>query len=158
MFSVRWKLSSCLQFGWPSVCTWSDVSLSNSVQMCDIAGTGRLFIPAVWLQALRYLQNVCNHPKLVLSPRHPEYDKIAVQLKQQNSSMADIQHAAKLPALKYVLSLGLVLWVKWLSETEKQYINYGFLIWNNIYVMAHDWRNMVEMSRWLVFWITVYEI
>jgi TATA-binding protein-associated factor len=43
---------------------------------------------------------VCNHPKLVLSPRHPEYEKIVTQLKQQNSSMADIQHAAKLPALK----------------------------------------------------------
>lgn len=54
-------------------------------------------------QALRYLQNVCNHPKLVLSPRHPEYDKIVMQLKQQNSTMADIQHAAKLPALKQLL-------------------------------------------------------
>jgi TATA-binding protein-associated factor len=45
---------------------------------------------------------VCNHPKLALSPQHPEFDKIVMQLKQQNSSMADIQHAAKLPALKYV--------------------------------------------------------
>ena len=70
--------------------------------MCSIADIARLFILTVWLQALRYLQNVCNHPKLVLSPRHPEFDKIVMQLKQQNSNMADIQHAAKLPALKYV--------------------------------------------------------
>jgi TATA-binding protein-associated factor len=70
--------------------------------MFEVTGTGCLFIPTICLQALRYLQNVCNHPKLVLSPRHPEFDKIVLQLKQQNSSMADIHHAAKLPALKYV--------------------------------------------------------
>jgi hypothetical protein len=103
VFSVRWELSSCVQL---DDCQSAD-SLTypwviQYVCVCEVAGTGRLFIPAVWLQALRYLQNVCNHPKLVLSPRHPEYDKIVMQLKQQNSGMADIQHAAKLPALKYV--------------------------------------------------------
>ncbi|XP_075232109.1 TATA-binding protein-associated factor 172-like isoform X2 [Lycorma delicatula] len=54
-------------------------------------------------QALRYLQNVCNHPKLVLSRQHPEYEKIYKQLASQNSSLNDIQHAAKLPALKQLL-------------------------------------------------------
>ncbi|PSN34064.1 TATA-binding protein-associated factor 172, partial [Blattella germanica] len=60
----------------------------------NIQGSTHIF------QALRYLQNVCNHPKLVLTQRHPEYEKITQQLKQQSSNMADIQHAAKLPALK----------------------------------------------------------
>ncbi|XP_067006130.2 TATA-binding protein-associated factor 172 [Anabrus simplex] len=54
-------------------------------------------------QALRYLQNVCNHPKLVLTPQHPEFERVSTQLRQQNSSLADIQHAAKLPALKQLL-------------------------------------------------------
>ena len=50
--------------------------------------------------ALRYLQNVCNHPKLVLTPKHPEYAKINMELIQQQSSLNDIEHSAKLPALK----------------------------------------------------------
>ncbi|XP_050421403.1 TATA-binding protein-associated factor 172 [Adelges cooleyi] len=55
------------------------------------------------LQALRYLQNVCNHPKLVLTPQHPQYSVIIEQIKKANSTLTDIQHAAKLPALKQLL-------------------------------------------------------
>lgn len=51
-------------------------------------------------QALRYLQNVCNHPKLVLTPAHPLYTQMMHQLQQQNMTLDNIQHAAKLPALK----------------------------------------------------------
>ena len=29
-------------------------------------------------EALRYLRNVCNHPKLVLSPRHPQYQTVSI--------------------------------------------------------------------------------
>lgn len=50
--------------------------------------------------ALRYLQNVCNHPKLVLIPKHPEYVRITQELQLQQSSLNDIEHSAKLPALK----------------------------------------------------------
>ncbi|XP_075146462.1 histone acetyltransferase 1 [Haematobia irritans] len=53
--------------------------------------------------ALRYLQNVCNHPKLVLLPKHPEYLKITQELQMQQSSLNDIEHSAKLPALKQLL-------------------------------------------------------
>ncbi|XP_022171117.1 TATA-binding protein-associated factor 172 [Myzus persicae] len=63
------------------------------------------------LQALRYLQNVCNHPKLVLTPQHPQYSNITKQISESNSSLTDIQHAAKLPALKQLLmdcGIGLV--------------------------------------------------
>lgn len=52
-------------------------------------------------QALRYLQNVCNHPKLVLSQNHPEFAKIQNDLACCNKSLDDIEHSAKLPALKY---------------------------------------------------------
>uniref|UniRef100_A0A8W7P0R9 TATA-binding protein-associated factor 172 n=1 Tax=Anopheles coluzzii TaxID=1518534 RepID=A0A8W7P0R9_ANOCL len=51
-------------------------------------------------QALRYLQNVCNHPKLVLSPSHPEYQMIVGEFTRNGSSMDDIEHSAKLPVLK----------------------------------------------------------
>ncbi|KAK2582496.1 hypothetical protein KPH14_004798 [Odynerus spinipes] len=54
-------------------------------------------------EALRYLRNVCNHPKLVLSPRHPLYHTVCNMLKQQQTTLADIEHGAKLPALKQLL-------------------------------------------------------
>ncbi|XP_013143480.1 PREDICTED: TATA-binding protein-associated factor 172 [Papilio polytes] len=54
-------------------------------------------------QALHYLQNVCNHPKLVLTAEHPEAARIAAELAAQRSSLDDIHHSAKLPALKQLL-------------------------------------------------------
>ncbi|KAJ8889121.1 hypothetical protein PR048_008615 [Dryococelus australis] len=69
-------------------------SLSYATSPATMQGHTHIF------QALRYLQNVCNHPKLVLSPQHPEYEHVIMQLKNQNSGLSDIQHAAKLPALK----------------------------------------------------------
>ncbi|XP_059619603.1 TATA-binding protein-associated factor 172 [Phlebotomus argentipes] len=54
-------------------------------------------------QALRYLQNVCNHPKLVLNANHPEFVKIQAELARSNGSLSDIEHSAKLPALKQLL-------------------------------------------------------
>ncbi|XP_074093959.1 histone acetyltransferase 1 [Cotesia typhae] len=54
-------------------------------------------------EALRYLKNVCNHPKLVLGPNHPLYHEIRSQLDQQQTNLSDIDHSAKLPALKQLL-------------------------------------------------------
>lgn len=54
-------------------------------------------------QALRYLQNVCNHPKLALNPAHPQYATIMTQLQRDNGRLDDIQHSAKLPALRQLL-------------------------------------------------------
>ncbi|CAG9094685.1 unnamed protein product [Plutella xylostella] len=54
-------------------------------------------------QALHYLQNVCNHPKLVLTGAHPEARRVAQRLADQRSSLDDIEHSAKLPALKQLL-------------------------------------------------------
>ncbi|KAH8383101.1 hypothetical protein KR009_006769, partial [Drosophila setifemur] len=53
-------------------------------------------------QALRYLQNVCNHPKLVLR-QSEELAQVGAQLALSNSSLDDIEHSAKLPALKQLL-------------------------------------------------------
>ncbi|KAJ8683684.1 hypothetical protein QAD02_019476 [Eretmocerus hayati] len=54
-------------------------------------------------EALRYLRNVCNHPKLVLSMKHPQYLSVLNMLKQQHSTLEEIEHSAKLPALKQLL-------------------------------------------------------
>lgn len=75
-------------------------------------------------EALRYLKNVCNHPKLVLTPRHPQYQtvsqmifrkinlfliffsfffQISASLQQQKINLSDIELGAKLPALKQLL-------------------------------------------------------
>lgn len=61
---------------------------------------------AVWcalLQALQYLRKVCNHPALVLTDAHPEFDDVMRQLRQSGSSLRDLAHSHKLTALKYVI-------------------------------------------------------
>ncbi|XP_052070007.1 TATA-binding protein-associated factor 172-like [Mytilus californianus] len=55
-------------------------------------------------QALQYLKKVCNHPSLVLTPNHPKYKEITLQLKQQNSNLRDLQHTPKLMALRQLLN------------------------------------------------------
>ncbi|KAI5728431.1 hypothetical protein M8J77_016112 [Diaphorina citri] len=51
-------------------------------------------------QSLRYLQSVCNHPKLVLGPSHTQYEAL---VSRPGLNLSDIRHAAKLPALKQLL-------------------------------------------------------
>ncbi|KAK2155101.1 hypothetical protein LSH36_249g03073 [Paralvinella palmiformis] len=62
------------------------------------SGTSHIF------QALQYLRKVCNHPALVLTPQHPEYSDIVAELKHNNTSLHDLQHAPKLGALKQLLN------------------------------------------------------
>ncbi|XP_066254641.1 TATA-binding protein-associated factor 172 [Euwallacea similis] len=73
-------------------------SISSGATANSLQGNTHIF------QALRYLQNVCNHPKLVLNPSHPQYKQIIKQLHQANSKLEDINHSAKLPALKQLLN------------------------------------------------------
>ncbi|XP_050311061.1 TATA-binding protein-associated factor 172 isoform X6 [Anthonomus grandis grandis] len=73
-------------------------SISSGVTASSIQGNTHIF------QALRYLQNVCNHPKLVLNPAHPQYQRIMSHLRQTNAPLEDIGHSAKLPALKQLLN------------------------------------------------------
>ncbi|CAL8122887.1 unnamed protein product [Orchesella dallaii] len=54
-------------------------------------------------QALQYLRKVCNHPKLVLTAQHPKFQHITSYLSQTKSTLDDINHSAKLPALKQLL-------------------------------------------------------
>lgn len=72
-------------------------SLTSGATASSMQGNTHIF------QALRYLQNVCNHPKLVLNQSHPQYTQILSQLQQQDSKLDDIHHSAKLPALKQLL-------------------------------------------------------
>jgi len=52
-------------------------------------------------QALQYLRKLCSHPKLVLNQNHPEFASISRELKSTGTDITDIQHAPKLPLLKY---------------------------------------------------------
>ncbi|GJQ72210.1 hypothetical protein Trydic_g3301 [Trypoxylus dichotomus] len=72
-------------------------SLSTGATASSMQGNTHIF------QALRYLQNVCNHPKLVLTQSHPQYDQISNQLLSQGSQLDNIHHSAKLPALMQLL-------------------------------------------------------
>uniref|UniRef100_A0A8C5E6B9 BTAF1 RNA polymerase II, B-TFIID transcription factor-associated n=1 Tax=Gouania willdenowi TaxID=441366 RepID=A0A8C5E6B9_GOUWI len=75
-----------------SICT-----ASTEDDKPKLKATGHVF------QALQYLRKLCNHPSLVLTPQHPEYKRISLQLAEQNSSLRDIMHAPKLSALKQLL-------------------------------------------------------
>ena len=60
--------------------------------------------PTHVFQALQYLKKVCNHPRLVLTKDHPSYDTIvANQLGGNIDNLIQIEHAAKLTALKQLL-------------------------------------------------------
>ncbi len=54
------------------------------------------------LQALQYLRKLCNHPALVLTKQHPEYDNVVSRLKKQGTSLHDLDLAPKLTALRSV--------------------------------------------------------
>lgn len=54
-------------------------------------------------QALQYLKNVCNHPKLVLTSKHSKYAEIKKNLDNEKGSLDDITHSSKLKALKQLL-------------------------------------------------------
>ncbi|XP_037710480.1 TATA-binding protein-associated factor 172 [Drosophila subpulchrella] len=75
-----------------------DVSSSATAMVTENLSATKTHI----FQALRYLQNVCNHPKLVLR-QSEELTQVASQLALSNSSLDDIEHSAKLPALKQLL-------------------------------------------------------
>ncbi|ODV83735.1 hypothetical protein CANARDRAFT_202541 [[Candida] arabinofermentans NRRL YB-2248] len=54
-------------------------------------------------QALQYMRKLCNHPALVLTPKHPQYTEVMTYLKDYNMDIRDIQHAPKLMSLKNLL-------------------------------------------------------
>ena len=54
-------------------------------------------------QALQYLRKLVNHPALVMSPQHPEYNKVEAMLTKSKSNLRDLQHAPKLLALQELL-------------------------------------------------------
>ncbi|KAJ3309940.1 btaf1 RNA polymerase II, B-TFIID transcription factor-associated, 170kDa [Boothiomyces sp. JEL0838] len=54
-------------------------------------------------QALQYLRKLCNHPSLVLTPTHPQYEKVQAKLKAEKRTIHDIQNAPKLLALQQLL-------------------------------------------------------
>lgn len=58
---------------------------------------------------MQFCVQVCNHPRLVLTPDHPSYQTILTDHLGGNiDSLLNIEHAAKLTALKQLLTdLGL---------------------------------------------------
>lgn len=62
-----------------------------------IAGGSHVF------QALNYLRRLCSHPKLVLSPKHPEYEAVHELLRSQGKTIDDIDSSAKLVGLMNIL-------------------------------------------------------
>lgn len=55
------------------------------------------------LQSLRYLQKLCNHPALYLTPNHPLYADIIADLLQRRQQLEDVEHSGKLVALQQLL-------------------------------------------------------
>ncbi|SGZ41566.1 related to TATA-binding protein-associated factor MOT1 [Hanseniaspora guilliermondii] len=55
-------------------------------------------------QALQYMRKLCNHPKLVLSENHPQYQRVQEQLRREHLSLSDLRNAPKLMGLKNLLN------------------------------------------------------
>lgn len=53
--------------------------------------------------ALQYLRKLCNHPSLVLTPEHPQFDLVTKKLKADGTELRDVQNSPKLMALKQLL-------------------------------------------------------
>jgi TATA-binding protein-associated factor len=71
---------------------------SNSADV-DLKNLSRSHV----FQALQYLKSVCNHPKLVLTPKHSQYNQIKKYLESEKNTLDDINHSSKLRALKQLL-------------------------------------------------------
>lgn len=54
-------------------------------------------------QVLQYMRKLCNHPSLVLTREHPQFQEVSNYLKKYNMKLDDIEHAPKLLALKNLL-------------------------------------------------------
>ncbi|KAJ1646965.1 TATA-binding protein-associated factor mot1 [Coemansia asiatica] len=55
-------------------------------------------------QALQYLRKLCNHPALVLSPKHPLYSQVTEDLASRNADLHSLDIAPKMLALKDLLN------------------------------------------------------
>ncbi|KAJ3196679.1 btaf1 RNA polymerase II, B-TFIID transcription factor-associated, 170kDa [Irineochytrium annulatum] len=69
----------------------------------DAKGKGKAGTGTHVFQALQYLRKLCNHPSLVLTPKHPQYEKISKQMAADGDSIDDIKHAPKIAALRQIL-------------------------------------------------------
>jgi len=85
---------------------YEDFTRSQAGQTNPDAAQGAMAGPNTHVfQALQYLKKVCNHPKLVLTKSHPEYESVlSTHLKGNLDNLLDIDHAAKLSALKQLLT------------------------------------------------------
>lgn len=85
---------------------YEDFTKSQAGQTNPDAAQGAMAGPNTHVfQALQYLKKVCNHPKLVLTKSHPEYESVLrTHLKGNLANLLDIDHAAKLSALKQLLT------------------------------------------------------
>ncbi|KAI0462311.1 hypothetical protein LJB42_004399 [Komagataella kurtzmanii] len=54
-------------------------------------------------QALQYMRKLCNHPALVVTPKHPQYADVQAYLRDSKMDIRDIRHAPKLVSLKTLL-------------------------------------------------------
>jgi TATA-binding protein-associated factor len=54
-------------------------------------------------EALQYLRRLCNHPSLVLTPQHPEYDSVMEELQEEGKTINDVTLSPKLLSLKQLL-------------------------------------------------------
>ncbi|ODQ66801.1 hypothetical protein NADFUDRAFT_41424 [Nadsonia fulvescens var. elongata DSM 6958] len=77
----------------------SELSGSSMTDADSKKNTGKQHI----FQALQYMRKLCNHPSLVLNNKHPQYEKVMLQLQQSKQNISDIRFAPKLLALQNLL-------------------------------------------------------
>ncbi|KAJ2863287.1 TATA-binding protein-associated factor mot1, partial [Coemansia erecta] len=71
-------------------------------------------------QALQYLRKLCNHPALVLSPKHPLYTQVTNELSARGADLQSLDIAPKMQALRDLLhQCGIGVQQPVLAETGK---------------------------------------
>jgi TATA-binding protein-associated factor len=68
-----------------------------------VSKSGKPQVASHTFQALQYLRKLCNHPKLVLTKSHPQYQTVMDDLERRDDSLNKLHHAPKLQALKQLL-------------------------------------------------------
>lgn len=76
-----------------------DIQSERGAEGGETDGEGKKHV----FQVLQYMRKLCNHPSLVLTPKHPQYNEVTTHLKKYNKSLGDIENAPKLMALKTLL-------------------------------------------------------
>lgn len=122
------------------------VSVEREVGQDDKGSKQHIF------QALQYMRKLCNHPALLITPRHPQFESISKQLALTGSEIRDVKHSPKLVALQTLLNecgIGTVSHAESRAQQQHQLVSGEGVISQHrvlIFCQLKDMLDMVEVD------------